>query len=104
MAGQGGAGDVLITVSIAPHPVFSLEGADVRLELPVTLYEAALGAKVRVPTLDKPVETHNPAVDLERAHVPSQGQGLSCQGRPRRSSSPRCGSCCPRKAMPISMH
>jgi DnaJ-class molecular chaperone len=56
MAGQAGAGDVLITVSIAPHAVFTLEGADVRLDLPVTLYEAALGAKVRVPTLDKPVE------------------------------------------------
>jgi len=56
MAGQGGAGDVLITVSIAPHPIFTLDGADVRLDLPVTLYEAALGAKVRVPTLDKPVE------------------------------------------------
>ncbi len=56
MAGQGGAGDLLITVSIAPHPVFALDGADVRLDLPVTLYEATLGAKVRVPTLDKPVE------------------------------------------------
>jgi DnaJ-class molecular chaperone len=56
MAGQGGAGDVLITVSIAPHAVFTLEGADVRLDLPITLYEAALGGKVRVPTLDKPVE------------------------------------------------
>ena len=40
MPGPGGAGDVLITVSIAPHPVFTLEGADVRLELPITLYEA----------------------------------------------------------------
>ena len=56
MAGQGGAGDVLITVNIAAHPVFTLDGADVRLDLPITLYEAALGAKVRVPTLDKPVE------------------------------------------------
>ncbi len=56
MAGQGGAGDVLITVSIASHPIFTLDGTDVRLDLPVTLYEAALGAKVRVPTLDKPVE------------------------------------------------
>lgn len=56
MAGQGGAGDVLITVSIAPHPVFTLDGTDVRLDLPITLYEATLGAKVRVPTLDKPVE------------------------------------------------
>ena len=56
MPGPGGAGDVLITVSIAPHPTFALEGTDVRLDLPVTLYEAVLGAKVRVPTLDRPVE------------------------------------------------
>jgi DnaJ-class molecular chaperone len=56
MPGQGGAGDALITVTVAPHPVFTLEGADVRLDLPVTLYEAVLGAKVRVPTLDNPVE------------------------------------------------
>ncbi len=55
-AAAGGAGDALITVSIAPHPIFTLEGADVRLDLPVTLYEATLGAKVRVPTLDRPVE------------------------------------------------
>jgi DnaJ-class molecular chaperone len=56
MAGPAGTGDVLITVSIAPHPVFTLEGADVRLDLPITLYEATLGAKVRVPTLDRAVE------------------------------------------------
>ena len=56
MTGPGGSGDVLITVTIAPHPIFTLEGADVRLDLPVTLYEATLGAKVRVPTLEKPVE------------------------------------------------
>ena len=61
MAGQAGPGDLLITVSIAPHPLFTLDGADVRLELPITLYEAALGAKVRVPTLDKPVEITVPA-------------------------------------------
>src|SRR5208282_5466856 len=61
MAGQAGAGDVLITVVIAPHPIFTLDGADVRLDLPVTLYEAALGAKVRVPTLDKPVELTIPS-------------------------------------------
>jgi DnaJ-class molecular chaperone len=56
MAGQAGAGDLLITVNIPPHPLFSLEGVDVRLDLPITLYEAALGGKVRVPTLEKPVE------------------------------------------------
>jgi len=56
MPGPAGAGDVLITVSVAPHPIFTLAGADIRLDLPITLYEAVLGAKVRVPTLDKPVE------------------------------------------------
>jgi len=61
VAGPAGAGDVLITVSIAPHPTFTLEGADVRVDLPITLYEAVLGAKVRVPTLDRPVEIAVPA-------------------------------------------
>jgi DnaJ-class molecular chaperone len=57
LAGPGGrTGDVLITVSVAPHPLFAREGADLRLELPITLYEAALGGKVRVPTLDGAVE------------------------------------------------
>jgi len=56
MAGPGGAGDVLITVSVAEHPTFTLDRADVRLDLPITLDEATLGAKVRVPTLDRPVE------------------------------------------------
>jgi DnaJ-class molecular chaperone len=61
-AGSGGhAGDVLITVSIAPHALFAREGADLRLELPITLYEAVLGAKVRVPTLDGAVELAIPA-------------------------------------------
>ena len=57
----GKPGDVLITVSIAPHPLFAREGNDLRLELPVTLYEAVLGGKVRVPTLDGAVELAIPA-------------------------------------------
>jgi DnaJ-class molecular chaperone len=55
--GAGGrAGDLLIAVSIAAHPLFTRAGADLRLELPITLYEAVLGAKVRVPTLEGAVE------------------------------------------------
>ncbi len=50
------AGDLLIVVSIAPHPLFTRTSADLRLELPITLYEAVLGAKVRVPTLEGAVE------------------------------------------------
>jgi DnaJ-class molecular chaperone len=57
LAGPGGrSGDVLLTVAVAPHPLFAREGADLRLELPITLYEATLGGKVRVPTLDGAVE------------------------------------------------
>jgi DnaJ-class molecular chaperone len=57
LAGSGGrTGDLLITVSVAPHPLFAREGNDLRLELPITLYEAVLGGKVRVPTLDGAVE------------------------------------------------
>jgi len=52
----GRVGDLLISVSIAPHPLFTREGADLRLELPIALYEAVLGGKVRVPTLDGAVE------------------------------------------------
>jgi DnaJ-class molecular chaperone len=60
--GHGGrAGDLLITVSIGPHPLFIREGADLRLELPIALHEAVLGAKVRVPTLDGAVELAIPA-------------------------------------------
>jgi DnaJ-class molecular chaperone len=61
-AGPGGrTGDLLIAVSIAPHPLFTREGDDLRLELPITLYEAVLGGKVRVPTLDGAVELALPA-------------------------------------------
>jgi DnaJ-class molecular chaperone len=60
-SGPGGAGDALITVNIAKHPYFERDGDDLRLDLPVTLYEAVLGGKVRVPTLDGAVELSIPA-------------------------------------------
>ncbi len=52
-AGQGGGanGDILITVSVAPHPFITRDGNDIRMDLPVTLKEAVLGGKVPVPTL-----------------------------------------------------
>jgi DnaJ-class molecular chaperone len=57
----GGAGDVLITVHVEPHPHFTRDGDDLRVDVPVTLYEAVLGGKVRVPTLDGAVELKVPA-------------------------------------------
>jgi DnaJ-class molecular chaperone len=56
----GKAGDVLITVSIAPHHLFERDGNDLRIELPITLDEAVLGGKVRVPTIDGAVELSIP--------------------------------------------
>jgi DnaJ-class molecular chaperone len=53
--GPGGAGDGLVTVSIQPHPFYRREGNDIRMDLPVTLKEAVLGAKVKVPTPEGPV-------------------------------------------------
>jgi len=48
--GPGGRGDAIVTIEIAPHRFFTREGTNIRLELPVTLKEAVLGAKVKVPT------------------------------------------------------
>jgi DnaJ-class molecular chaperone len=53
--GAGGRGDAIVTIEITPHRFFRREGNDIRLELPVTLKEAVLGAKVKVPTPEGPV-------------------------------------------------
>ena len=50
---QGGpAGDLVIAVHVEPHPVFGLDGRDLRATVPVTFAEATLGAQIEVPTLD----------------------------------------------------
>ena len=48
----GERGDLVITTKVAEHPVFKRDGADVRMELPISVWEAALGAEVEVPTPD----------------------------------------------------
>ncbi|MCH8964269.1 MAG: J domain-containing protein [Planctomycetes bacterium] len=52
--GRSRKGDVLITVRISPHDYFRREGFDIHLDVPVTVAEATLGAKIDVPTLDGP--------------------------------------------------
>jgi molecular chaperone DnaJ len=47
----GPAGDIILTVAVRKHPVFERDGQNLRLKLPVTFVEAALGATVEVPTL-----------------------------------------------------
>jgi DnaJ-class molecular chaperone len=53
--GDGPAGDALITVFVGLHPLFNREGNDILLTLPITIDEAILGGKVKVPTIDGPV-------------------------------------------------
>jgi DnaJ-class molecular chaperone len=70
------AGDALITVNIAPHPHFRLEGNNLRVEVPITLYEAVLGGKVRVPTLDGAVELAIPPGTSAGRVFRLKGKGL----------------------------
>ena len=69
-------GDLLITVNIAPHPFFKVEGSDLRVELPITLYEAVLGGKVRVPTLGSAVELSIPKNTSSGRTFRLKGKGL----------------------------
>ena len=73
-------GDLLITVSIAPHPLFKVDGSDLRLDLPITLYEAVLGGKVRVPTLGSAVELSIPKNTSSGRTFRLKGKGLPKAG------------------------
>lgn len=48
--GPGGRGDAIVTIEVAPHRFYTRDGTNIRLDLPITLKEAVLGAKVKVPT------------------------------------------------------
>ncbi len=73
-------GDLLITVNIAPHAFFKVEGSDLRLDLPITLYEAVLGGKVRVPTLGSAVELSIPKNTSSGRTFRLKGKGLPKAG------------------------
>jgi len=69
-------GDLLITVNIAPHALFKVDGSDLRVDLPITLYEAVLGGKVRVPTLGSAVELSVPKNTSSGRTFRLRGKGL----------------------------
>jgi molecular chaperone DnaJ len=56
----GDNGDLYITVRVEPHPLFRREGDDLHLTVPIALHEAALGAKIEVPSIDGPVRLRVP--------------------------------------------
>jgi DnaJ-class molecular chaperone len=72
----GEPGDALVTIKFERHKHFRKEGNDLRVDIPVTLYEAVLGAKVRVPTLGGSVEiTLQPGVDTSKS-LRVKGKGM----------------------------
>jgi DnaJ-class molecular chaperone len=81
LPGPGGAGDVLITVKVAPHPYFVRDGDNLRIDVPITLYEAVLGGKVRVPTLGGAVEISVPAGTSSGRTFRIAGKGMPAKGK-----------------------
>ena len=76
-AGPAGAGDAIITVEIAAHRFYRREGDDIRLDLPVTLGEAVLGGKVRVPTVEGTVALTVPKGSSSGKVLRLKGRGFS---------------------------
>jgi DnaJ-class molecular chaperone len=78
-AGTGGSapGDLYLHVTIDPHSLFKLLGDDIQMDLPVTPWEAMLGAKVNVPTLGKQVEMKIPPGSQAGQRLRLRRQGLN---------------------------
>jgi DnaJ-class molecular chaperone len=74
--GGGTAGDALIEVHVAPHPLFRRDGDNVQLELPVSLTEAMLGARVAVPTVTGPVTMTIPKGSDTGRQLRLRGKGI----------------------------
>jgi curved DNA-binding protein len=78
-SGGGRSGDLYLEVHIRPHRLFQLEGRDVTLTLPITPWEAALGATVTVPTLGGGVEMRIPPNSQSGQKMRLRGRGLPGQ-------------------------
>ena len=78
--GPGGNGDGIVTITVKDHPFFERDGANIRLDLPVTLGEAVKGAKVKVPTVDGPVMLSIPAGSSSGRVMRLKGKGFSQKG------------------------
>ena len=72
----GPAGDLYVTVEVVPHAVFRRVGRDLHLTLPVAVHEAALGARVNVPTLDGPASLRVPPGTRSGQRLRIRGRGV----------------------------
>ncbi|MEX0351550.1 MAG: DnaJ C-terminal domain-containing protein [Paracoccaceae bacterium] len=78
--GQGAPGDALVTVSVAPHPLFQRVGDDIRITLPISLDEAILGGKVPAPTIDGKVNVTVPPGTSSGRTLRLRGKGVKKRG------------------------
>ena len=78
----GPAGDLYVDVRVRPHPLFVRDGDDLRLDIPIGIHEAALGARIEVPSLDGPARLRIP---------PGTQSGQRFRIRERGLPSPRAG-------------
>ncbi|WP_260483381.1 DnaJ C-terminal domain-containing protein [Sphingomicrobium flavum] len=74
--GPGGKGDAIVTIHIAKHKFFERDGHHIRLDLPITLKEAVLGAKVKVPTVDGNVMMSIPKGSSSGTTLRLKGKGF----------------------------
>ncbi len=87
LSGQGGdghfggpKGDALVKIKIAPHPYFTRDGDDILLDLPITIDEAVLGAKIEVPTIDRKVTLSIPKGSSSGKRLRLKGKGIKGNG------------------------
>ena len=82
--GGGSAGDAYVEITVRPHPVFTRDGDDIEIEVPIAFDEAVLGAKIEVPTVSGKV-----AVNVPKGA--STGQRLRLKGRGVRQGKGNAG-------------
>src|SRR5271157_5870683 len=80
--GGGPAGDALIEVHVAPHPLFRRDGDNIQIELPVSLAEVVLGARVTVPTVTGPVTMTIPKGSDTGSQLRLRGKGIQRKKSP----------------------
>jgi DnaJ-class molecular chaperone len=104
LAGQGGAGlngssagDLYLHIRLRPHPLFTVRGDDLELDLPIAPWEAVLGARVDVPTIDGQVEMTVPAGAQTGQRLRLRGQGLNKRGGGRGDEYARLKTVVPKK-------
>lgn len=85
----GPPGDALVTLTIEPHPFFRREGADLHLDVPISLDEAVLGASIKVPTPHGSVAMKVPANSNNGAVLRLKGKGLKRRGAEGRGADAR---------------